>query len=324
MRITNQADVSLSLAVWLIADNYDYIDIPNYISVTTLMKPIRQIVLPSRVPEGARTQDVMDFVARARGHAVHDSMEKAWTHNYRRSLKLLGYPDAAIDRIKINPEPSDLTPDTIPIYLEQRSFKEVTVRGVTYTIGGKYDMVARGYIEDTKSTSAYGWTYGTRDAEHQLQMSLYKWLRPDIITEDVGRINYVFTDWQKMLAKGNPAYPQKPVEQKEIELMSVEQTNNWVECKLIEYDQFKNQPEELLPECTDEQLWRSDPKWKYFSDPSKVDGKSTKNFDNAADAHQHKADKGKGVVIEVPGEVKACGYCAGFEACKQKDQYFAV
>ena len=323
MRITNQADVSLSLAVWLIADNYDYIDIPNYISVTTLMKPIRQIVLPARVPVEQRTSDVMDFVARARGNAVHDSMEKAWTSNYRRSLKLLGYPEAVIDRIKINPEPNDLLPDTIPIYLEQRSFKEITVQGITYTIGGKYDMVAEGDIEDTKSTSAYGWMFGTRDAEHQLQMSLYKWLRPDIITGDIGHINYVFTDWQKMMTS-NPAYPQKPVERKNIELMTVEQTENWIQSKLLEYHQFKNQPEEVLPECTDEQLWRSDPKWKYYSDPTKTDGKSTKNFDNKSDAHKHMADKGKGTVIEVPGEVKACGYCAGYEACKQKDKYFAV
>ena len=48
-RFTNNADIDLSVAVWLAHDDYDYVTKPNYISVTTLIKPIRQIILRGRV-----------------------------------------------------------------------------------------------------------------------------------------------------------------------------------------------------------------------------------------------------------------------------------
>jgi len=35
------------------------------------------------------------------------------------------------------------------------------------------------------------------------------------------------------------------------------------------------------------------------------------------------ASQGKGVIKEVPGEPKACGYCPAYAACTQKDRYFA-
>lgn len=64
--------------------------------------------------------------------------------------------------------------------------------------------------------------------------------------------------------------------------------------------------------CTDEELWRSDPQYKYYTDPTKTSGRST-NFDNLADAHRHLAEKGgKGVIITKPGEPKACAYCPAF------------
>ena len=34
--------------------------------------------------------------------------------------------------------------------------------------------------------------------------------------------------------------------------------------------------------------------------------------------------EGKGIVKEIPGEVKACSYCPAFNACKQKDHYFVA
>lgn len=37
-----------------------------------------------------------------------------------------------------------------------------------------------------------------------------------------------------------------------------------------------NKPDEEIPECTDEELWRSPTKYKYYSDPNKTSGRSTK------------------------------------------------
>lgn len=322
MKITNESGVNLALAVWLLHDEYDYINTPNYISATRLMKPLRQLILPSRIPKEERTADVSDFISVALGHSLHDSIEKAWKIGYKRSLKLLGYPDALIERIAINPDSEFLAEhkDAVPIYLEQRATRSLN----GYTIGGKFDMVAEGIVHDNKSTSAYTWVYGGRDDEHQLQGSIYRWLNPDKITEDFIRICYIFTDWQKAASKTNPNYPQSRVATKDIPLMSEAATEQWIVSKLALFEKYKDTPENELPECTDEELWRSEPQYKYYSDPTKTAGRSTKNFDNPADARAFQAEKGgKGVVITVVGEPKRCGYCDAFSVCTQKDKYIS-
>lgn len=324
MRITNNTGINLPLAVWLLHDEYDYINQENYISVTGLMKPLKQTILTSRIPKDQRTEDVSDFVARTLGHAIHDSIEKAWHKGHARSMKLLGYPEHVIERIMINPTEEQLRSrnDPIPVYMEQREFREVIVDGVKFIIGGKYDMVADGELFDNKSTSAYTWLFGTRDDDNQQQGSLYKWLNPKKITGDHIHINYIFTDWSRMQARSNPKYPQKRVEQKSIPLWSEAETERWVVDRLRKFLAYKDLPEDQIPECNDKELWRSDPAYKYYTDPAKISGRSTKNFSDKAEADEFMASKGgKGVVITVPGEAKACNYCNAFDICKQKDGY---
>lgn len=333
--ITNNSGIALPLAVWLLHDEYDYVNEPNYISVTTLMKPLRQIILPPRIPQEAQQIDVADFVSRALGHAIHDSIEKAWVRGHERALKLLGYPKDVIERVLINPtdEERRATPDCVPVYIEQRATRKIEVNGEVFTVGGKFDMSADLIVQDNKSTSVNTWIFGGRDEDYQLQMSQYRWIDAGRveeghlprIAEDFGRVNYVFTDWAKNQAKSNPRYPQKRVEEKEIWLLSLEETEEWIRNKIALIQHHRNTPEHLLPECTDEELWRSAPKYKYFSDPAKAadpTARSTKNFDDPAEAHRHMAEKGKGIVVTVPGEVKRCDYCAAFEGCTQKDRYF--
>ena len=322
MHITNKNNVSLPLAVWLIDDNYDYNQDPTYISVTKLMRPLKHLVLPPRImPTERPVPDVEDYIARALGHSLHDSIEKAWVKNYRRSLELLGYPAGIIDRVQINPADDELTEDSIPVYIEQRAVREFANR----KIGGKYDMVAEGAVNDNKSTSAFTWLYGGRDDEHKLQGSLYRWIdaaQPvPKITEDYIRINYIFTDWQKTAARTNPKYPQTRVAHKDIPLMTLQETEDWVSWKLAMIEKYRNAREADIPDCTDEELWMSEPSHKYYSDPSKTSGRSTKNFTDLAEANLHRANAGKGIVITVPGEAKRCAYCEAFPICEQKNRY---
>lgn len=316
--ITNTNDIDLGLAVWLVHDEYDYVNEPNYISATSLMKPIRQLLLPALVPPTARVMpDVEDYISRALGHSLHDSIEKAWIKGYAKNLKKLGYPDSLIERVKINPEDKDLTPETIPIYLEQRAIREHR----SYRIGGKFDMVKEGIVHDNKSTSAYSWVFGGKDDDYALQGSIYRWLNPKKITEDIIRINFIFTDWQRAQAKSNPNYPQRRVESREIPLLSMKQTEEWIDWKLNQIEKYKGAPENQIPECTDAELWMSDPAFKYYADPNKTDGRSTKNFTTIHEANQFKTEKGKGIVITVPAQPKRCGYCDSFSICSQKDKY---
>lgn len=319
--ITNNTGIPLTLAVWALYDDYDFINEPNYISATTLLKPIKQIILGRRVPpELKQADDVSDYVSAALGKSIHASVEIAWKQGYRTALKRLGYPESVIEHVAINPTPEEVKadPDIIPIYIEQRSTR--TING--FKVGGKFDMVAEGALRDTKSTTAYTWLYGGKDDDYRIQGSVYRWLNPVIVTEDYMNVDFVFTDWQKSQAKQNPNYPQKRLESKVIALFSLEDTEKYIVNKLSQIRQLQDAPESQIPECTEEDLWRSTPQYKYYSDPTKVSGRSTRTFDDAIEAQRFMVEKGgKGVIITTPTVVKRCSYCPAFPICEQKDRY---
>ena len=327
--ISNNSGISLEMAVWLLQDDYDFRKEENYFSATGLMKPIRHILLPVRISEAQKViPDVEDFIATAMGQALHAGIEKAWLNNQHRAVALqqLGYPEDVIARVRVNPMPGDLTtnPQIIPVYVEQRAIKEIVVNGVTFKVGGKFDMVCEGRVTDTKSTSVYSWVFGSKDEDYTLQGSIYRWLNQDKITEDFTRINFIFTDWNKFDAANRKDYPAKRVMHKDIPLMSLSETENWIRAKIAQIQQNWSVPENQLPECTKEELWMSDPKHKYYSDPSKANGgagRSTKNFDDLQEANTFMREKGKGTIITIPGQPKRCAYCAAFPICTQKNQY---
>lgn len=317
--ITDNKQLGIVMSVWAVHDDYDYQNLENYISATKLLKPLKMIIMGSR-SQVKEDPDVEDFVSRALGTSIHSAVEKAWTQPHlAANLKKLGYPQAVIDRVVVNPTPEQLTDDMIPVYIEQRAYK--TIEG--FNVGGKFDMIAEGILHDIKSTSAYSWVFGGRDEEHKLQGSLYWWLNQDKVTEGFIRITYVFTDWQKMMAKQKPTYPQSRIQQKDIIMMTPVETEAWVRGKLQAMKRLWRAEEKDIPRCTDEELWRTEPVYKYYKDPTKTDGKSTKNFDDLSAAYAHLASQGGvGTVITFPGEVKRCGYCDGYDICQQRREYF--
>lgn len=315
---TNLTGISLPLAVWLLGDEYDFT--PNgekAISATGIMKPVRQILLRERLTEETvETPDVSQKIASRMGHALHDSIEKTWISSYAQSMRLLGYPEKLIERVKINPK--TVEEGDIPVYLEQRGSRSI----MGYRISGKFDLVINGELNDYKSTSVYSWIKGSKDEDYALQGSIYRWIHRDKITSDYIHINFIFTDWQKAMAKADPKYPQQRLLTHRVELLSLEATEAWIRRKILALEEAADLPEAEIPYCSDKELWRTDPVWKYYADPNKTDGKSTKNSASLADAMAYKASKGgKGVIIEVPGQVKACSYCPAFPICTQKDQY---
>ena len=317
----NPSRIPLSLAVFLATDNYDYES--NTISATGLIRPLRQIVLARRVPADQRPVEIGSLVKSRIGSALHDGIERAWIHNKDQAMEALGYPEHVIQRVKVNPEPDELEEGDIPVYLEKRSRRQVG----RYVVSGKFDFVAEGRVEDFKSTGTFSWTNerASKDKElsYKLQGSIYRWLNPDIITDDELAINFIFTDWSYGFAKANPNYPPEATAQKLIPLMSISETDNWIRQKLDLLDQYLDAPESEIPLCTDADLWRSAPEFKYYKNPDKRN-RSTKNFDNYADAFQRlQDDGGTGVVIEKPGTVSACKYCPAFAVCTQKDDLLA-
>lgn len=315
---SNVSSVPLSMAVFLATDNYDSVDEPNYISATSLLKPLRQLILAARLPKDESPVDLSNMIASRMGSAIHDAIERAWKDNYANAMKILGYPVGAIKKIRINPPQENQEDGIIPIYLEQRAYKKVG----KWTIGGKYDFIGDGRVEDFKSTSVYTYIHKTNDDKYIMQGSLYRWLNPKLVTRDEMAIQFIFTDWQGSKAKTDPNYPPKRIHQKLLKLKSVAETESFVRRKLALIEQYWDAPEDQIPECTDEDLWRSEPVFKFYKNPEKT-ARSTKNFDNKQDAYTYMAAAGQGIVIEKPGQVTGCKYCAAFPLCSQKDRLIA-
>lgn len=311
MRYSNATNIPPAVAVFLATDNYDYD--PNTISATALLKPIRQLILSKRVPPEQAVVDIAAMVKSRIGSAIHDAIEHAWVNNHKKAFKSLGYNDAFIDRIVVNP--NEILPNEIPVYLEQRLHKKLG----GYTIGGKFDIVLDGQVQDYKSTGVFTLINGVKDDDYIMQGSIYRWLDPELITKETMQINFILTDWSSARALNDPSYPQSPCPAKTFPLKSLEETEMFIQHKLKQIEIYKDAPEEDIPLCTDKELWRSEPEYKYYKDKTKM-LRATKNFSSYEEAMQrYVADGSVGVVVTKPGQVTACKYCAAFAVCKQKD-----
>jgi hypothetical protein len=325
-RFANVGEVPLALAVFLASDFYDHSDDPTEISATALLKPLRQTILAGRVPEGEGLVNLADMMASRMGTAIHNGIEKAWKENHIPAMKALGLPGRVINRVVVNPSPEVLASnsDLIPVYVEPDRFKrQITVGDRTWTVTGKTDFIGEGRVQDFTSTSVFTYQKQTNATKYALQGSIYRWLAPKIITEPTLDIHYIFTDWKSAMAKADKSYPPKRFLTQRYELMSLAETEAFIRKKLQQIEAYWQAPEEEIPQCDSEDLWRSDPVFKYYKDPAAANtpGKrSTNNFDSRQEAVIFMSEKGgAGVIKEVPGQVTACKYCPAFAACSQKD-----
>ena len=303
-KFTNKHNIPLPLAVLLASDDYDHNPDPYTISVTSLLKSVRQIVLGSRTPASEQEMDVSDLIASTQGTALHDAMERAWlSPKLPEVLMSLGLPKKVAEGIRVNPTEGS-TP--LDVFLERRTDKKVG----NWTVSGKFDFIMEGKPMDLKNTSTFSWNKDPKD--YILQLSLYRWLNPDITNKDLGQIMYWFKDFSSY-SKGD--YPPFPIVGKEFQLMSPAETQQWVTQKLALVDRYIDQPEPELPLCTQQELWQNDPTFKYYASPSAK--RASKNFTTYAEAYNFMLSKGKGEVREVKSEPRACNFCPARLGCSQ-------
>jgi hypothetical protein len=314
-------EVPLALAVFLATDNYDHNPDPFTISATSLMKPLRQIILASRVPKAQAMTPLPDMVKNRLGAAIHDGIESAWLNNHKQAMLAMGYPEHVIERVVVNPDAALLAqrPNAIPVYLEQRLSKKVG----KWTVTGKFDFVGEGRVQDFKSTAVWTYLNQVNNNKYALQGSLYRWLDPQLITENELDIHFIFMDWSQAKTLHDPSYPKRQFLTQRFELKNPFETDQYVRKKLAQIEKYWDAPEDQIPDCDDEELWRSAPVWKYYSNPEKTQ-RSSRNFDAKVDAYTYWAEKGgKGIVKEIEGEVTACKYCPSYVVCGQKDRLIA-
>ena len=322
MKLTNKQNIGLSLAIFLAHDDYDYDPRPNTLSATTLQKSTRQIVLGKRIEMSDMSLDISSMVASTFGTAIHDAVEKAWTENrYIKSLRKLGYSEDTIGRFKVNPAPEELTEDTIAIYVEQRSERKIG----NWIIVGKFDFVGDGRLEDHKTTGVYTYIKKSNNEKYRQQGSVYRWLNPEIITHDQMLVNFVFTDWSalKLLTEKEKGYPASRMLSMPVYLMSLSETQKFIEDKLKSIDANMNVAEPDLPLCNQEELWQNDTVYAYYKNPDAT-GNSTKNFTNFSEAQMRlNKDGGVGIIKIRRGMVKYCAWCPAASICSQCKQLIA-
>ena len=317
MQLTNKHNIPLLIAVYLGTDNYDHKEAG--LSATTLIKPIRQIILGQRSQEEVELPtDVMSNFHSAIGSSIHEGIEKSLT-NPKKVLKALGHPKSVYKNILLNPTEEDIqnNPKGIPIYCENRSFKMFKVNGEEIKLSGKYDFVVEGVVTDVKNTTAYVYEKSVNSEEYSLQGSIYRVLNPEIITEDYIDINFIIRDWAKYNTY-RENYPPLAVVSKRYPLKSIEETINFIESKMKLILDNLETPEEDLPLCTPEDLWQDETTYKYYSKATNT--RATKNFtDHTQAVARFEKDGSTGVIKTVEGQAKACNYCPGFHLCSQKD-----
>lgn len=304
MKITNKHNLSIPLAMFLAHDDYDGPKgVKDTISATTLIRPLRQIILLMRNRHLETEIDLYDLVNLRMGSAMHAWIESSWDNDntYVTAFRACGVPYKSIDDVEV--------------YVEKRSEKKVG----KYTISGKFDICLEGKVHDIKSGSVWGYVYGSNEENYIKQGSIYRWMNPGIIEDDFIGIEYIFTDWSKKDSLRGGDYPPLRVASKDYPLWTIDQTNVWIKSRISFIDSFMENPEKEPPLCSFEERWEQPTKYAYFkTDKAK---RATKVFNNLNEAQSLQASNGCGRIETRVGKINACGYCPVFEVCTQKDEY---
>jgi len=313
MKLTNKNNLSLPLAVLLSHSDYDYNSDPKTISATTLLKPIRSIILALQNPDLDKSVDLSDLIPSVFGSAVHAFAESGWNKlsTVRTAMDALSVSLDVSKRVIINPE--TVLQGQIPIYIERRSSRPLN----GWNISGKFDGCVDGKLFDYKITSVWGFIFDSNSEDYVLQGSIYRWLNPTIVTADHISIERVFSDWSSTSARNDRKYPQLRVQSTDYPLMSLSATESWISNRLAAINSG------ILPTCTDDELWAKPDVWKYYK--KKGAKRATKNYTNSSEAYTRLSTDGDtGEVIHFPGKINRCKYCSVCEICTQAKELIAA
>ncbi len=315
MNITNKNNLSLPLAVLFSYSDYDGVVADKTISATSLLKPLRSIILGLQNPDLYSEVDLTDMIPAVFGSAVHSYAQDAWEDpaTVTKALTAMGINAETQKRVVINPK--TVEQGQVPIYIERRSERKIN----GWTIRGKFDGCVDGKLFDYKTKSVWSDIFGSNDEDYKLQGSIYRWLNPTIALADSISVESVYTDWSSSKARADSKYPQLRVASKDFDLMSLETTGNWIAERLAIIDSCMDLAQADLPRCTPEELWETPTKYKYF----KKEGakRATKIYDSMSEASLRLSNEGCGEIRTFPGQIKRCNYCNVAGICTQAQEY---
>ena len=181
-------------------------------------------------------------------------------------------------------------------------------------------------IRDYKVITAYKAQSGMKDYERQGNMYAYL-LRKNGYSPISFVIEALIKDWKESFALRDEKYPQLPIQDYEYSIWSFDQSEEYIKQRLeLHFPKDENE----IPECSDEEMWSTDPKWEAKKKGHK---KATKLFDLEREANSwiaqqdHRATKGTTFedwdITQRPPERKRCesNWCNVAEFCDQFKKY---
>lgn len=274
MKFTNHYNLDQWICDFLAEDNYDFQ--PGTISATTLIGPARAWALKQLHPDDL-VADYSDFIKTKNGDSIHAGIERS-----KVAEKLGGFQ-------------------------ERRFYAELN----GFHISGKMDMVLDNEIHDFKSTGT--WKYVKKDFDDYFkQLSIYRWLlaKNGIQVSDYGNIHMFLNDWKRADSLRNSDYPPIPYVKLRIRLMSVDEAEEYIASRVMEFAFALGS----LPECTPKELWQTETTWAIYRKAGQ--SRAFRVLNTEEDANRLAAEIG-GVVVKRPGAVKRCGYCSARFVCEQ-------
>lgn len=278
MKITNNASLPMPF-VRMAEDTYK--STPKRYSVTTLLKPVREILLKRRY-EQEYEQDCSDMIWLLFGKAVHSILESYGTGD------------------------SEFVEERLSYKLENG-----------YTISGVIDFydIDKGEVVDYKTASV--WKVLFKDySDWKKQGLMYAWLLKNYNLPCNKVLFYaILKDWQKTKSQVNADYPKSPVQMVEFYVTDeeIEETDQYIKSKIEELIYYEDKPDEELPLCSMEDRWNDGDKFAVMKKGRKT---ALRVLDTMEEAESYKVEKGGDFIETRKGTDKKCiDYCLYCTKC---------
>lgn len=259
----------------------DYKPTPKRYSATTLLKPVREILLNRRY-DSVLMRDCSEMIWLLFGKAVHKILEEYGTGE------------------------NEFTEERLEVAMDSG-----------YTVSGILDFydIDKGEVADYKTASVWKVIY--KDFEDWKKQGLiYAWLlRKNGLPCHKATFYALLKDHSAQKAKHEADYPKEPVYRVEFTITDEEiaEIERFITDKLELLRTYEDKPDDELPLCTLEERWNDGDKYAVMRKGVK---RALRVLDSMEAAREYVADKGGDYIELRKGEDKKCNdYCQCATKC---------
>jgi hypothetical protein len=144
---------------------------------------------------------------------------------------------------------------------ESEQFLEVEVNGKKVTGTSDLYNPETKTITDYKNTSVWTIVYGSRNKDWSIQLNVYAWLlkQKGKDVENI-KIECYLRDWNKKSSSGDN-YPSIQWRTINLEVLDEKTVRSYIESKIDTLIKWESFPDNELPDCSNEHIWRQQDKW---------------------------------------------------------------